>query len=211
MAMGPAMALSPRDTIALPEPRQDGSLSVEAALVQRRSVRTFAPGSVTLNEVSQLLWAAQGVTDPRGYRTAPSAGASYPMRIYLVANNVSTLGAGVYKFVPNRHALSKISDGDRVTALAAAALAQSWIADATCILVLAADFDRMPARYGERGERYVYMETGHVAQNVYLQAAALGLGTTIVGAFRDSEVKRLVELDAAESPVALLPIGRLAD
>lgn len=196
--------------MALPEPQYDGSLSLEAALAQRRSVRHFAPGAVTLDEVSQLLWSAQGMTGPQGHRAAPSAGALYPLEIYLVAANVATLEAGVYKFVPHGHALTKHRDGDRFAALSAAAWDQSWIRDASCILVIAADFDRTAVKYGERAERYVHMEVGHVAQNVYLQAAALGLGTTMVGAFQDAEVKRLMEMDAAESPLALLPIGRVA-
>jgi SagB-type dehydrogenase family enzyme len=209
ITMESTMAFSSGENVALPEPRREGSLSLEAVLAQRRSVRSFAPGAVTLGEVSQLLWSAQGMTGPQGHRAAPSAGALYPLEIYLIAHNVVSLEAGVYKFIPRDHALTKHRDGDRHAALSAAAWDQSWIRDASCILVIAADFDRTAVKYGERAERYVHMEVGHAAQNVYLQAAALGLGTTMVGAFKDAEVKRLVEMDAAESPLALLPIGRL--
>lgn len=195
--------------MALPEPRYDGSLSLEAALLQRRSVRHFGSGGVTLDEVSQLLWSAQGLTGSQGHRATPSAGALYPLEIFLVAGNVATLEAGVYKFVPRDHALTKHQDGDRRAALSTAAWDQSWVGDAACILVIVANIDRTTVKYGERAERYVHMEVGHAAENVYLQAAALGLGTTMVGAFRDAEVKRLMEMGAAESPLALLPIGRL--
>jgi len=104
-----------------------------------------------------------------------------------------------------------MKNGDRLAAVSTAAWDQSWIRGASCILVIAADFDRTAVKYGERAERYVHMEVGHAAQNVYLQAVALGLGTTMVGAFQDAEVKRLIEMDAAESPLALLPVGRVAD
>jgi SagB-type dehydrogenase family enzyme len=209
ITMEPAMAFSSEDKVALPEPRRDGSLSIEAALAQRRSVRSFATGAVTLDEVSQLLWSAQGITGPQGHRATPSAGALYPLEIYLVASNVPNLDAGIFKYVPEGHALKKIAEGDRRSAIVAAAWDQSWIRDASCILVIAADYNRTAVKYGERADRYVHMEVGHAAQNVYLQAATLGLGTTMVGAFRDAEMKRLVEMDATESPLALLPIGRL--
>jgi nitroreductase len=191
ITLEPTMAFSPGDMVALPEPRHDGALSIEAALAQRRSVRSFTPGTVTLDQVSQLLWSAQGLTDSQGHRTAPSAGALYPLEIYLVASNVLDLDTG-----------------DRRSAVVAAAWGQAWIDEASCILVIVADFDRTAGKYGERAKRYVHMEVGHAAQNVYLQAAALGLGTTIVGAFRDADMKRLIEMDATESPLALLPIGQ---
>jgi len=161
--------------------------------------------------VSQLLWSAQGITGPQGHRAAPSAGALYPLEIYLVAHNVMNLEAGVYKFIPRGHSLTKHRDGDRLAALSTAAWDQSWIRSASCILVIAADFNRTAVKYGERAQRYVHMEVGHAAQNAYLQAAALGLDTTMVGAFRDAEVKQLVEMEAAESPLALLPIGRIGN
>jgi SagB-type dehydrogenase family enzyme len=204
------MAFSPGDKVALPEPRHDGSLSIEAVLAQRRSIRSFTPGAVTLGQVSQLFWSAQGITGSQGHRTAPSAGALYPLEIYLIASNVPDLEVGLFKYVPEGHGLRKIADGDRRSAVVAAAWDQAWIGNAACILVIAAVYDRTAGKYGDRAERYVQMEVGHAAQNVYLQAAALGLGTTMVGAFRDAEMKRLLEMDAAESPLALLPIGRLS-
>jgi len=205
------MALETRETVQLPNPRLKGSLSVEGALLGRRSVRDFEPHALTLDEVAQILWAAQGMTDSHalGRRTAPSAGALYPLEVFLLAGDVSDLAPGIYRYLPREHALRSLADGDRRTALAKAALGQDWIAEAACVLGLVAVYARTTGKYGERGERYVHMEAGHVGQNVYLQARALGLGTTMVGAFRDREVQQVLGLEAQEAPLALLPIGRL--
>ncbi|HLB80873.1 MAG TPA: SagB/ThcOx family dehydrogenase [Dongiaceae bacterium] len=192
----------------LPEAVEDGRLSVEGALSRRRSVRDFAGGAVTLGEVGQLLWAAQGVTDSAGLRAAPSAGALYPLELRLVAGEVTGLSSGIYRYDAAAHALRQAAVGDRRTELAAAALGQRWIAEAAAVLVIAAVHARTTGKYGERGRRYVQIEVGHAAQNVCLQAVALGLGATVVGAFDDAEVMRVVGLDGAEEPLALLPIGR---
>jgi SagB-type dehydrogenase family enzyme len=194
--------------IALPRPLFGRRLTVEAAIRSRRSIREFGPGPVTLEEISQILWAAQGITDPAGYRTAPSAGALYPLEISLIAGNVESLPAGIYRYDPRANALDAGAAGDRRAAIAEAALSQRWIADAAAILVLAAVEERATVKYGRRGVRYVHIEIGHVAQNVYLQAAALGLGTTIVGAFDDDEVKHVADLRREEAPLCILPIGR---
>ncbi|MEE9139802.1 MAG: SagB/ThcOx family dehydrogenase [Alphaproteobacteria bacterium] len=204
------MTLELGDAVALPEPRQAGPLSVEAALSSRRSVRDFAKGPLTLAEVSQLLWAAQGITDPEGYRAAPSAGALYPLEVYLVAGEVAALEAGIYKYDPLRHRLTLMQLGDRRAELAAAALDQDWMADGAAVLVIAAVPERTERKYGDRANRYVPMEAGHAAENVYLQAAALGLGTTVVGAFRDAQVKAVVGMARDERPLCLLPVGRPA-
>lgn len=192
----------------MPEPRLESDTSIEAALRSRRSIREFGPGSLTLAEVSQLLWAAQGLTDPAGFRTTPSAGALYPLELYLLVGEVETLEPGVYRYDARRNKLGKTADGDRRSAMSAAALGQSWIAQAPVILVIAANFRRTAARYGARAERYVHIEVGHVAQNVYLEAVPLGLGTTDVGAFEDASVKKVAGLPETEEPVLLLPIGR---
>jgi len=180
---------------------------VEAALHERRSIREFRDAALTLSDLSQLLWAAQGVTSPSGFRTAPSAGALFPLECHLLAGRVSELAVAVYRYDPLRHELSETAPGDRRAALALAALGQSWIAAASAILVLAAVDRRTTGKYGERGIRYIHIEAGHVAQNVYLQAAALGLGTTIVGAFSDDRVHELLEMNSEERPICLLPVG----
>ncbi len=204
------MTLKPGDGLPLPEPSCDGLIAVEKALSSRRSVREFARGPLTLSQVSQLLWATQGTTDPAGLRTAPSAGALYPLEIYLVAGNVTSLDAGVYKYTSRRHALRLTTAGDRRAQLAAAALGQDWMQDAAAVLVIAAVLARTGAKYGARARRYVHMEVGHAVQNVYLQAAALDLGTTVVGAFWDARVKAVVGMAREEEPLALLPVGRPA-
>ena len=196
------------ERIGLPPPALDRQMTVEAAIRSRRSIREFGPGSITLEEISQILWAAQGITDRAGYRTAPSAGALYPLEISLIVGDVRSLPAGIYRYSPRAHALEAGAAGDRRAAIAEAALSQRWIADAAAILVIAAVEERTTVKYGRRGVRYVHIEIGHAAQNVYLQAAALGLGTTIVGAFKDNEVKDVANLRRDETPLCLLPIGR---
>ena len=194
--------------IALPEPNLEGRVSVERALALRRSLREFAPEPLPLSAVSQLLWAAQGLTDPAGLRTAPSAGALYPLEVYLVAGTVSGLRPGVYRYDPRRHRLLLQSKGDRRAGVAEAALGQDWLAEAPAIVVLAAVYQRTARKYGKQAARYVHIEAGHAAQNVYLQAGALGLGTTMVGAFRDEELERVLGLPKQVKPLGLLPIGK---
>ena len=195
------------EIIDLPEPRREGEVPVERALAKRRSVRDFADASIPLAAVAQLAWAAQGVTDPAGHRTAPSAGALYPLELYVVAGKVPRLEAGIYRYVAAGHRLVRHAGGDARGAVARAALLQGWIADAPAILVLTGVIERSAGKYGDRAPRYVHMEVGHTAQNVYLQAEALGLGTCMVGAFRDRQLKHVLALPDAEAPLALLPVG----
>jgi len=196
------------DIIRLPEPKYIGTSSLEEALHKRRSVRTFKDGPVTTYEVSQLIWAASGITGEGGLRTAPSAGALYPLELYVVAGNVNGLPAGIYKYRPNNHELLSVAKGDRRNDLCNAALGQSSIRRASAVLVLTGVYQRTTAKYGERGIRYVHMESGHAAQNICLQSVPLGLGTVVIGAFRDEEVKRVLNLEDAERPLYILPIGR---
>jgi SagB-type dehydrogenase family enzyme len=200
-------AMAAGDSVSLPSPRPASAVSVEEALASRRSIRDFADAGLSLEDMAQLLWAAQGITHAEGLRTAPSAGALYPLEVYLVAGRVATLPAGIYRYDPRRHQLAPTALGDRRPGLAAAALHQTWIADAPAVVVIGAVFRRTSVRYGERGERYLHIEAGHAAENVCLQAVALGLGTTVVGAFSDVEVKRLLGL-GEEQPLLLIPVGK---
>lgn len=193
--------------VALPAPRLDGGVSLERALADRRSVREFARGALTLAQVAQLLWAAQGVTDRDGARTAPSAGALYPLELYLVAGEVRDLAPGVYRYVPGRHQLEPLAVGDVRHALCAAALAQECVAEGTVVFVFTAVERRTTRKYGPRGVRYVHIEVGHAAQNLALQVAALGLGSVTVGAFDDDAVARLLRLPKGEAPLYLMPVG----
>jgi len=195
--------------IILPEPQNSGSMSVEEALLERRSIRNYKDEALTLAEVSQLLWAAQGITNVRGYRTAPSAGALYPLEVYMVAGNVEGLPAGVYKYRPQGHELEKVAGGDVRAELCAAAIDQECVEDGAVVLVFAAVYERTTGKYGERGVRYVHMEVGHAAQNVYLQAVSLGLGTVVVGAFDDDEVGKLLQMLDDERALCIMPVGRL--
>lgn len=192
--------------VELPAARLVGDVSVEEALAQRRSVRSYQEGPLTLAELSQLLWAAQGITADWGGRAAPSAGATYPLEVYVVVGEVAGLEVGLYLYRPEGHLLVRRKAEDLRAELASAALGQGWVRNAPVSLVIAASYERTTGRYGERGVRYVHIEVGHVGQNVYLQAGALGLGTVIVGAFVDQDVKELLGIE--EEPLAIMPVGR---
>lgn len=196
------------DTLSLPVPRQDSSFSLERALHERRSVREFGKTALTQDEVSQLLWAAQGITSRDGLRTVPSAGALYPLEMYVVVGKVRDLDPGVYQYVPAGHKLMKTIAGDQRHKLAAAAHGQDCVADAAAVLVFTAVERRMTRKYGSRGARYVHIEIGHASENVFLQATALGLGTVVVGAFEDDAVGELLQLPQGEAPLYLMPLGR---
>ena len=194
--------------IELPEPRCDSGVSIEQSLLGRRSIRSYTGEPLTLQEISQLLWAAQGVTDPRGFRTAPSAGALYPLELYVVAGDVHNLTSGVYRYEPDEHQLVRIVDGDRRAELADAALAQSCVEEGAIAFVFTAVYERTTVKYGDRGIRYVHMEVGHAAENLCLQATAMDLGAVTIGAFYDEEVAELLNLPEDEQPLYIIPVGR---
>jgi SagB-type dehydrogenase family enzyme len=198
------------ETVGLPLPDREGDLSVEEALAARRSVRSYTGDALELEHLSQLLWAAQGVTDTRGYRTSPSAGALYPLEIYAVIGEVVGMTPGVYRYLPGQHQLRRTLDGDQRAELALAALGQSCVRTAPVVLVMTGVYSRASAKYGYRGNQYVHMEVGHAGQNVYLQAVALDLGTVAVGAFQDDEVQSVLRLPDGETPLYLMPVGRPA-
>lgn len=195
-------------SIGLPEPVRDGKVSLEKALAARRSVRHSSEQSLSLAEVSQLLWAAQGKTDERGFRTAPSAGALYPLELYLAAARVTGLKPGIYRYRPDTHLLNRVSEGERSADLRRAALNQNSVGEAAAVVVIAAVYERVTRKYGDRGVRYTHMEAGHAAQNLLLQAQALGLGAVPIGAFNDESIKKIVGGSADEHPLYLLPVGR---
>jgi SagB-type dehydrogenase family enzyme len=187
----------------LPSPRLTGGLTLEQVLAARRSVRSFSPGSLTASEIGQLLWAAQGVTDRQGYRTAPSAGALYPLELDAVT------AAGVARYVPDGHLLQWRGTGDVREPLQRAALDQASVGDAPLVIAISAVTARTAARYGvDRAARYVALEAGHAAQNVLLEAVSLGLKAVPIGAFDDDEVARVLELATGEAPLYLIPVGR---
>jgi SagB-type dehydrogenase family enzyme len=191
------------EVIQLPKPRVKGAVSLEEALNQRRSVREFADASLSIEEISQLLWAAQGITDTEGRRTAPSAGALYPLELYVL------MSEGFFHYDPEEHSLHRLSREDLRRAVYAAALEQDSVLQAPVTLVFTAVYRRTEQRYGsQRTPRYVHMEVGHAAQNVLLQAVALGLGGVPIGAFHDARVQQVLALPEDHAPLYLIPVGR---
>jgi len=195
------------DRLTFPKPRRSSGLTLEACISQRRSVRGFCDRALDVNQIGLLLWAAQGVTADEGKRAAPSAGALYPLELYVAVGRVVDLSPGVYRYLPARHEMLPIQAGGRHEELVVAAGGQDWIATAPAIICIAAVFDRTTAKYGNRGRGYVYIEAGHAAQSLMLEAVTLGLATTMVGAFDDGEVKRILHLDGDETPLCLIPVG----
>jgi SagB-type dehydrogenase family enzyme len=196
-------------TIKLPPPLKTGGMPLAEALQVRRTVRRFASRPLDLAQVSQLLWGADGLTDPRGLRTSPSAGATYPLDLYLVVGErgVKDLAAGVYRYLVADHALTPVAPGDVRAAVARASLHQNWMAEAPVMVVITGEYRRCTARYGERGIRYTHMEAGNVSQNLFLAAEAQGLGAGIVGAFEDKALAQAVKLPRAHEPLLVLPVG----
>ena len=186
--------------VDLPEPEFTDQ-SIEECIQNRRSIRSFKNQALSLNELSNILWAAQGITKKEtGFRTAPSAGATYPLYIYFATEK------GLFVYLPKHHAIKKIKDKDLRKDIAKAALDQMFIADAGMVIVITALFENTTWRYKERGVRYVYIEVGHCAQNIHLEAVALDLGSVPIGAYHDDELKELLELDQKE-PLYIIPVG----
>jgi len=191
---------------SLPPPQQDGSVSLEKAIWMRSSVRSYRSQPIENRLLGQILWAAQGLRPSSGHRNAPSAGALYPLELYVVS------GEAIFHYVVDDHSLEIIRSGNHRAALMHAGLDQEFITQAAITIVIAAVPERTANKYGEeRSPRYIDFEVGHVAQNIMLQAAALGLGSVPVGAFNDVEVAKILELSGNSFPLYLVPIGYPAD
>ena len=202
----PAAAQVPAAPVALPEARHEGPMSLEAALWARRSIRDLKPDALNLADAAQLLWSAQGKNRPDGHRTAPSARAVYGIEVYLIAGSVSGLPAGVYKYRSATHDLVLAAAGDKRAELASAPGRPGGAAAAPAIVVFAVATDRASARWGALADRFGAMEVGFAAQNLYLQAAALGLGTTFMAGFNDSAMARV--LAPTERAMGIMPVGK---
>ena len=199
------------EPIKLPPPSQKDGMSLEEAIARRRSIRRFAPEPISLSQLSQVLWAAQGITDSLWkHRAAPSAGATYPLEIFLACgeDGIVEVAVGIYHYRVDNHSLSLHYQGDIRLELARAALGEESIYQAPVDIVICAIYERTAVRYGARAERYVHMEVGHVGQNIYLQATALGLATVAVGAFNDEKVREVLRLDKQIRPLYIMPVGR---
>ena len=198
--------------IKLPPPLLKGKTSLEEAIAKRRSVRRYKPEPLTLSQVSQILWSAQGITEAGKLRSAPSAGATYPLEIFVVIGKQSLtneeLPAGIYHYEMNSHSLRLHLQGDFRLDLARAALDQGFIASAPADIVICALYQRTCYTCGKRGERYVHMEVGHVGENIHLQAVALGLATVEVGAFHDEEVRKVLAVEKEIKPLYIMPVGK---
>lgn len=206
---GKAMSVDHREPlIPLPAPVVDGTVSLEQTLQHRRSQRQYSDKPLSLGQVAQLLWAAQGVTHSGGLRTAPSAGALYPLDTYLIVGNVLDLESGVYLYVPNSHALIRKASGEKRPHLSRAALGQLPVRDAPATILFTAVYDRITSKYGPRGQQYAHIEAGHAAQNITLQAVALGIGSVVIGAFQDDLVRQMIDLEPRSTPLYIIPVGR---
>jgi SagB-type dehydrogenase family enzyme len=204
----PFLAQADEAVVALPVPSLDGAVSLEEALASRRSERAFAAQSIALADAGQMLWAAQGISDPRGFRTAPSAGALYPLEIWLVAGAVDDLDAGAYRYRPGGHDVEPSQLGDLRGALSEAAYGQAWMTGAAAIFVVTGREAVTRAKYGRMARRYMMMEAGHAAQNLLLRAVARGLAATVVGGFDAGDVDDLLDLERGEEVLLLLAVGR---
>ncbi len=200
------------ENINLPPPSFSGEMSVEESLKLRRSVRSYSDRSLSLEDVSQVLWSAYGVSDSESFRiklrTAPSAGATYPLELYLMVGNVEGLSPGIYKYHPESHSLSLHIAGDLRKEVAEACLGQKMLHEAPATIIYKVVYSRITPRYGQRGsDRYVCMDIGHSAQNVYLQTTAMGMATCAIGAFDDDKLTRIIKPQGEEEVLYLMPFG----
>lgn len=197
--------------LELKAPDFNGNLTLEEAIGRRRCIRSFKPVPITDRELSQILWSAQGITDPGGRkRAAPSGGALYPADLYAAVGKggVQGLEAGVYHYRPQGHRLSRVGAEDRRREIASASFRQMWMADAPVLFIITLEYARITGKYGERGVRYALIEAGHIGQNIFLQCQSLGLAAGIVGAFDDREVAAAAGAARNHEPVIVMPVGR---
>ena len=199
-----------QSVIMLPEPAYRG-MSVEEAIAERRSVRSYTDEEITLNELSQILWAAQGITDEGGKRAAPSAGALYPIELYVVPNRVENISCGIYHYVPEEHKLVLSREGNFTEAVYSAALGQEHVRDSAAVIIFTSVRERTASRYGDAAERYIAMEAGHISENILLESVSLGLGAVPVGAFDREGLDGLLGINGTgESSLYLNCVGRQA-
>jgi SagB-type dehydrogenase family enzyme len=206
--LAPASPLAETEAVSLPAPVKQGPVSVEAALATRRSIRTFSKQALTVAEVGQLLWAAQGVTGPDGKRTAPSARHLYPLELAVVVQDVAGLARGAYRYVPARHALEPLAPAREGEPLLARATTQAQVHAAPAVFVIAAVYERMDA--GPRSRTWTDLEAGLATENLLLQAVALRLGAVVVGGMDAAAAREAVHLGGREQVIVLVPVGHPA-
>lgn len=187
-------------SINLPKPHLKGTKSIEECIYNRESVRKYKDKKIEIEKISQILWSAQGL---KGFkRTVPSAGATYPLEIYVTLKD-----KGFFHYNFKKHILELIIEEDLSKNLARASWDQNFIAEAYMNIIICAIFSRTTQRYGERGVRYVFIEIGHCAQNIHLEAVALGLASVPIGAYEDDRVKEVLNLPKKTEPLYIIPIG----
>jgi len=215
LVMGPDRPVSAQTDIKLPAPTLTGTMSVEKAIVGKKSVRRFSGDALEPTQVSQLLWSANGnlpvdAVTGATYKVLPSAGGLYSLEVFLVTgpNTVRGIPAGIYSYEPRTHSLKPLAQGDFRMNLAHAALSQTWLATAPAVIVIGGVFSRSTVKYGNRGVQYVFMESGNSNQNLYLQAQALGLSIATIGAFQDNQVSSVLKLPSDVTPLLLVGVGK---
>lgn len=203
-----AMAQTHAD-VPLPKPSFTGKKSVEEVIKARRTIRHFKAKALNLEQLSQILWAVYGVTANDPYKSVPSAGALYPLDIWVAVgkNGVEGLAAGVYHYIPKAHRLTQVKAGEVRDDIAMASLYQSWMAEAPVIFIITGEYERCTRKYGEKGIPYTYIEAGHAGQNIFLQAGALGLGAGIVGAFHSDVIRQVLGISRNYDPILIMPVG----
>ncbi len=211
----PSLPCSAADAVTLPKPSFTGKLPVEKAMLQKKSVREFANKPLSLAEVSQILWAANGnlavdAVSSATTKVIPSAGGLYPLEVFVVAGKgtVTGLSEGVYQYNPSANTLQTLGQGDNRAVLASACLSQLWMARAPIIVIIGGVFARTTAKYGDQGIRYVFMEAGNSNRNIYLQAESLGLKVATVGAFQSAQVSAAAKLPTGVTPLLVMPVGK---
>ncbi len=195
------------DVVSLPKPVLTGGMTLERAMAERRSIRDLKDAPIPMQSLSMLLWAAQGVTDANGHRTTPSARATYPLDVIAIVGNVTGVPAGVYRFDPAAHSLTRMAVGDQRKALVKEAIGQDWIPAAAVLFAITGTPERARAKMGDRAAQFTGLEAGLAAQNLLLEVTSLGLGSTFVGGFDGAKAAIFLGLPAGETVHAILPVG----
>ena len=194
--------------IMLPEPQRISNFSLEEALQKRRSRRNYSGEPISLEQLSQLLWSAYGITKEPFYKTVPSAGACYPMTIYVSVVKVKGLKSGFYQYIPKEHQLELISTDNFTDQIYTCGYNQGCLRNQAITILMSADFDKITTRYGKRAYRYTYMEAGHISQNIYLQTESLDLATVAVGAYDEETLNKILPIPNKEDIIYLMPVGK---
>jgi len=201
------VAFDPRRFASLCEAA--GAMILDRVLRQRKSIRDFQQQPISKDQLSYLLWASTGIQrieDGYEFRTTPSAGALYPIETYVVVNDVRKLEAGVYHYSIKAHQLEQLKQGEFRQEVTAAALGQGMCQTSAVVFVWSAVFERCKWKYGQRAYRYIYLDAGHIAENLALAAVSLNLGSCEIGALYDNQVNAILGIDGSEESVVCMAV-----